>query len=339
MRRRQLRLELRGLGIVAAAAFAGFILAGCFSSTVSNGVKGPAPSLVETTTGGAALIQWVPSGNHLNGTYDRVAAEYSGGNYSIAQTHCGVQGVENGTAITVTLTSCTDASADGSYSGRLHGSELTLDVPTSSGAVVSATFAPAQIRAYNVAVASTQLLAKQGNALNSYLLNLPPSNPCGQANPSPVFRTPEGTEIIVFRNTNTVCSNTANRAEFDILKWYGSNDFWLPIKTLRYNEVGSPDSYVSIDLGSHVVAFAVKEQTMLGQAYQVIADIEDHWKFIPFDAPGVSSNYHANDFAYGATTITRALTVVVHDQICGQTSCTTTTSNLHYDSARKAFVP
>jgi len=327
------------LGLATAIALGGLILAGCSSSSSPNVVNGPAPILVYTTNGGAALIQWVLSGNHLSGTYDRVQAQYSGANYSAAQTHCALHGVDDGTAITVTFSACTDASVDGTYSGRLHASQLTLEVPASSGAVRNATFVPGKIHAYNLAVASTRLLVTQGNALNSYLLSLPPSNPCGQAMPSPVFPTPEGTEVIVFRNTNTVCSNTANRAEFDVLKWYGSDDFWLPVTKLQYDQIGSPESYASIDLGSHIVALSVKEQTMLGPAYQVLADVAGHWRFVPFDAPGETSQYQGNDFAYGATTITSALSVVEHYRICGQTSCSNRTSTLHFDSARLAFVP
>jgi hypothetical protein len=330
------RLNSRALRLVAATSLGGILLAGCASS---NGATGVAPDLVATATGDSAIIQWVPSGSHLSGTYDRISVEYSSGTYTAAQTHCAVRGVDNGTAITLTLNACTDASADGTYSGRLHGSELTIDVPTSSGALGNVTFAPGTLHRYNVGVASAQLLVKQGNALETYLSNLPPAHPCGQADPSTVFRTSEGTEIIVFRNTNTVCSNTANRAEFDILKWYGSGDFWLPVTHLRYYEIGSPESYSPIDLAPHVVAIAVKEETMLGPAYQVLADVGGHWRFVPFDAPGVTSQYHANDIANGATTITPALTVVVHDRICGQTSCSTNTSTLHYDSSREAFVP
>jgi hypothetical protein len=295
--------------------------------------------VVATTSNSAALIQWVPSGTHLSGTYDSVVEEYENGNYSALPSHCGIHGVDNGTAITVTLAACTDPSVDGTYFGRIHGSGLTLDVPTAPGAVEGTTFAPGQIRAYNLAVAATQLLVMQDNALTSYLTNLPPSQPCGETVPSPVFRTSQGSEIIVFRHTNTICSNNDSRAGFDILEWYGSGDLWLPITNLPFDAIGSPERFSPIALGAHIVALAVKEDNMLGPAYQVVADVGGHWRLVPFETPGLTPQQQSNDFAYNASTITPALTVVEHARICGQTSCSTKSFTLHYDPARVAFVP
>ena len=327
-------MKRSAFGLLAAVALGGLILAGCSST---NGAKGAAPILVDSTSGAAAIIQWVPTGDHLSGTYVGVEADYSDNVYSIDRINCAVRGVRNQAAITLKLTACSDPSDDGSFSGQLKGSDLTVDVPLPSGAVTESTFVPHNLRAYNLAVKATRLLVKQGNALNTYLSNLPPSDPCGQAMPSQIFSTPQGTEIIVFRSTNTVCNNSDSREEFDVLKWYSS--YWLPVTTLPFDEIGGPQKYTSLNLGANVVAIGVKEETMIQPAYEVLADFGGQWRFVPFDAPGVSTQGQSNDFAFGVTMISPALTVVEHYRVCGQTSCSNETATLHYDSARMAFVP
>jgi hypothetical protein len=328
------KVRTSGAHLLAAIACGGFILSGCFSSSQT-----PAPTLVEKSNSGAALIQWVSSGNHLSGTYDSVYSEYGNDAYLTGQTKCAVNGVSNGSAITVTLTACSDANDDGTYSGQLSNSHLSIAVPTQSGAIRELEFVPGTLRTYDRAVVSTHLLVMQQNALRSYLVDSPPSDACGKVKASPLFETAEGAEVIVFRNTNTICTNFDFRAEFDVLRWFNFTDSWDPIASLQYQEIGGPQSYAPIDLGPGIRALKIKEETMLGPAYQVLADIDDKWQFIPFDAPGVKSQVQSKEVAYGATSITSNLSVVMHYRVCGQTSCANRIATLHYDSTKVAFVP
>jgi hypothetical protein len=315
-------------------ALSGVILSSCFSSTSM-----PAPTLVESSHNGAALIRWVASGTNLSGSYDSVYSQYGHDAFSTGRTECAIKGVTNGSSVTVTLTACNHTNNDGTYSGQLSGSHLTIAFLSQSGAIRKISFVPGTLRTFARAVGSTHLLVLQENARYSWVVDSPPSDPCGPLKVSSLFETPEGAEMIVFRNTNSICTNAHFQAEFDIMRWFKFTDSWDIITFFHYDEIGAPQSYAPIKLGPGISAIKIKEQTMLGPAYQVLADIQDRWQFIPFDAPGVSSQGQANDIASGATSITSALTVVEHYRVCGEATCANRRATLHFNRAKMAFVP
>ncbi|HTX00169.1 MAG TPA: hypothetical protein VMD59_15410, partial [Acidimicrobiales bacterium] len=121
------------------------------SGAASPSSAAPPSSLVFISSRQASLIQWVLAGNHLSGTYDGLAVQSAGAAYSTEQAHCEIAGTEDGSAISLTLSGCTNAATDGSFFSRLDAAGLLLEVPSGNGSVTGLQFVPGSYFLYDEA--------------------------------------------------------------------------------------------------------------------------------------------------------------------------------------------
>lgn len=321
-------------------AVGGFLLAACSvaggpAPTTTEPVSGPAPSLVAVTRYSAALIQWVASGKSLSGTYDGLVVNPSAHPTSASQSHCAVAGVADDQAITVTLRSCTDPNADGSYFGRIHGVALSLDEPTASGAVSSLDFSPGTPARYNAAVASLDLYVVQANALTSYIETNAQSQAFFSPDVSPLFQTPQGTDDIVTYQTNTAMNHAQALWSCFVLHWDGPSKSWLQVATigpgLNASVLPFPGSFTVLNLDG-TVGIAVTIRWMTYEGIEVLGDFGGHWQLVPQNTP--KSDGLVDDATLLADgSISEAVTR------CISTKCKTRTISLAYERDDRTFAP
>jgi hypothetical protein len=101
----------------------------------------------------AAFIQWTRSGNQLVGSFEDTNID-SSDDTQIDTNSSGFTGVVSGSAITLVFTQALGGATN--LSGTLSAHQVTLDVPNGDGTLVSDTFSPSTVAAYNTDVAGLQ---------------------------------------------------------------------------------------------------------------------------------------------------------------------------------------
>jgi hypothetical protein len=109
----------------------------------------------------AAFIQWTRSGNQLVGSFADTSID-SSDDTQIDTASSGFTGVVSGSAITLVFAQALGGATN--LSGTLSARQVTLDVPNGDGTLVSDTFLPSTVAAYNTDVAGLQRSADMAKA-------------------------------------------------------------------------------------------------------------------------------------------------------------------------------
>jgi hypothetical protein len=136
------------VAILFSSIFSGIALASC-------GDNPPGGYLSQTATS-VIFIQFTATGQNqqqINGNIDEVEENTSDNPPEIKTSTTAFTGVENGSALTLTISFFGISS---SYTGSLNGNTLILDLPQSDGSIQAQQFVASSLQQYNQAVAALQ---------------------------------------------------------------------------------------------------------------------------------------------------------------------------------------
>jgi hypothetical protein len=304
------------LVLVAAAVPAGTSVA---SATSRSGAL-PAASLVYTSARLDSIIQWVVAAGHVTGTYDGVAVELSGQTYSSEQAHCAITGIDSGSSIAFTLSSCTNAATDGNYFSRVDASGLLLEVASGNGTLTGLQFVPGAFPVYDAAVLSLHRFVAQENALTTYLSDSQrTATPYFRAVASPFFQVATGWFDVVGVQVNAAGDHAQAVADLEVLDW--RNSAWLEAASFPLSSATGPVPATPFVLHlPGAIAYAVPLSWQLYRSYEVVAYTRGAWRLVPFATDTRLSPHFAveeDQMSGTGPTITRTMTgCLTHGRDC-----------------------